>query len=488
MKFYFVGAGVLNSAQLDRLHYAGVPVSDSTAPRWLSSKLPSRPGFAFAEEHFQKMLEVLGGRVIKTAVLDKFDDQQLVEPKLIFDKTPAPVVMADSNLPKGEEALLRVLRKRLLPRSKSDIILRYAGGTEVDTTNAVSPIFSYHKTGKFPPPPSSPLYIYLWGAPKGSRKQPRTQGYRLWTVDIPPTCPITPVQSTHGKLLFDFYNTAIGQLNGNVACCYFDLLMAALPVYHAEIIFDFFAEDLAELLFGNPKSQFEHAELRRQQRDEFFRKNFAAVGLQGYTHSLNQQRRRLAEATEKIASLDADLRRAIMQREGALRAIAGIESDAEEGSKNIDQQYDLLRANKKVTDVIVHPGVIEVRTSYLYCKHRDTGEWHELGEMAIHIYTHPATKPPFVVENLTRRIKGVTEGMHHPHVFADGHLCMGSYERTMIEYLATHDYSSLVGLIIYFLETHTPGDAAGKYLGNWPKLSPAKTNALIKDGTLSAPK
>ena len=61
---------------------------------------------------------------------------------------------------------------------------------------------------------------------------------------------------------------------------------------------------------------------------------------------------------------------------------------------------------------------------------------------------------------------------------------MGGYQKQMNELLIAHDYASLLGLIIFFLETHTPTDAAGQYLHRWPELKAPQVEALVAKGVL----
>lgn len=480
MKFYFVASGALSTEQLTRMRSADVPFAPtSAAGGWIGV----RSGIGFSETGFSQLLDVLGGRVTKETVLDGQEKQQLVEPKLVFDRTPKPVVISEVETSKDIKPLLTVIREILLPRAGSDIILRSAGGTSVDSYSVKFSPYTGNRR-RLPPPG----YIYLWGTSNSLSNRCAMQSCRLWSIDLPPTAPMIPGPSK--SPIVDFYNTVVGEVTNNVALCLFNLLAENLPVSLAQVVFRYFVEDLTEIWFGTKDSKAAHLRLRKKQREEFFREETVKAGLQALDRSLRQQHERLDQVREEIALLNRQLMLLMAHREGAIRAIEGISTDLDKKKQTLSDQYDLMRSHKRVDDVIVHSRFIEIRTSTVYCQHRITRGWHEIGRMVIRIYTDPPKKsdsgstPTITVENLTHRRNTIRDGFHHPHVWPEGNLCMGGYQKQMNELLISHDYASLLGLIIFFLETHTPTDAAGKYLDMWPELTGSQVEALVAKGIL----
>lgn len=88
----------------------------------------------------------------------------------------------------------------------------------------------------------------------------------------------------------------------------------------------------------------------------------------------------------------------------------------------------------------------------------------ELGEMGIEI---ALTEGNIYIQNLTKRVKGFREGMHHPHVFPDGKACWGNYYNDIKELMNSRDFAGLVTVILSFLQTANPADEAGVFFYKW---------------------
>lgn len=141
-------------------------------------------------------------------------------------------------------------------------------------------------------------------------------------------------------------------------------------------------------------------------------------------------------------------------------------------------EYDNLLKVPKVTDVKVENGEIRVFTRTLYCRD-GYGNWREIG--AFRISLNPKEKSPRW-HNLTRQVNAFKVGMQAPHVWPEGHACLGNTVTTFETLFNSQQWAIAAALAIEFVESVNIGDAAGKHIGSWPLGTPpadveAKTEA-----------
>lgn len=135
------------------------------------------------------------------------------------------------------------------------------------------------------------------------------------------------------------------------------------------------------------------------------------------------------------------------------------------------QEYDALLRVPKVKDVKVDGRNIVVYTDVLYCKDDRSGYLHEIGAFRIELPLGGASPRWF---NQTRRVTGIAEGQHAPHVYSDGHACLGNTADVFRRLLRDHQFAIAAQYAIEFVEQANTADPAGKRIDNWPRARKKK--------------
>ena len=112
-----------------------------------------------------------------------------------------------------------------------------------------------------------------------------------------------------------------------------------------------------------------------------------------------------------------------------------------------------------------------VSTSELRCQHPIDRNIHSIGAFKITLALGIHTSDYVMWKNLTRRVNGCSTSMHAPHVWSDGHACLGNMTGVFQGLLARGDYYAAVDMAIKFIESVNITDGAGKYLFQWPIVS-----------------
>jgi hypothetical protein len=78
--------------------------------------------------------------------------------------------------------------------------------------------------------------------------------------------------------------------------------------------------------------------------------------------------------------------------------------------------------------------------------------------------------------NLDRLVSGYkAEGMQAPHVFPDGHGCLGNIEGILPQLMARMDVPTMLQTILAYLGSVNTEDAAGRHVDKWPLVGGPKT-------------
>ena len=126
-------------------------------------------------------------------------------------------------------------------------------------------------------------------------------------------------------------------------------------------------------------------------------------------------------------------------------------------------------ANYKTTKkIILTSDEIIVQTNTLYINEEVEEKRYLLGEMEIHMPTNVCDG--IRLYNLTGTRNAYSTGMHHPHVFAEGDPCLGSFSKTITECRARDNFFGLYLTLINFCRTVDIEDDAGKYIIAWDEV------------------
>jgi len=144
---------------------------------------------------------------------------------------------------------------------------------------------------------------------------------------------------------------------------------------------------------------------------------------------------------------------------------------ADDLPKKLALEFDKILEIPKITKVEVDAsGKLYAYTTTIYCTNPETKIEHEIGAFCIEIDANEEDYDNALrMKNLTRTVNGYDPGMHAPHVFSEGHPCLGSIEDVVPDLLSNYEYAALIMVVIQFLESVNPNDDAGQHITEWPR-------------------
>jgi hypothetical protein len=114
---------------------------------------------------------------------------------------------------------------------------------------------------------------------------------------------------------------------------------------------------------------------------------------------------------------------------------------------------------------------LSVYTHHITTMHRTTKNLHDMGYYRMVVPIDQALQ--FRWFNLTRRIQAPgTEAKNHPHIYSDGHACLGNADRLLRESLLMGDIYGTIQIGLRFLTSCQVTDPAGMALDYWPLYLP----------------
>lgn len=143
--------------------------------------------------------------------------------------------------------------------------------------------------------------------------------------------------------------------------------------------------------------------------------------------------------------------------------------------KTFAREFDDLLRVPKVVDVRVVGTTIQVFTEIIYALDPLVNRYREIGAFRIDLDQGELSPRWF---NLTRKVKGLAEDMHAPHVFKAGNACLGNSAELFGQLFRERQWSMAALLAIEFVESVNVNDSAGRLIGNWPEVpaqGPART-------------
>lgn len=129
-------------------------------------------------------------------------------------------------------------------------------------------------------------------------------------------------------------------------------------------------------------------------------------------------------------------------------------------------EFDNLFKISKLESIFVNDKVITVNTDSLFCTDPRTNKIHEIGRFLINIYTDTG----FISWINKDHIVSVGgSGMQAPHIFEDGHACMGNSEEVFSDLIAKFEFPLAIMMAINFVEDVNTDDAVGRFVNQWPE-------------------
>ena len=126
-----------------------------------------------------------------------------------------------------------------------------------------------------------------------------------------------------------------------------------------------------------------------------------------------------------------------------------------------DEFNNLFKINN-LQSIFVQDGIISVNTDVLYCKDPRSGKLHEIGRFLINIDTGNGYIEWSNKDRLVRN-------MQAPHIFEDGHACMGNSEEIFADLIAKFEFPLAIMMAINFVEDVNVDDQVGGFVDHWPE-------------------
>jgi hypothetical protein len=110
---------------------------------------------------------------------------------------------------------------------------------------------------------------------------------------------------------------------------------------------------------------------------------------------------------------------------------------------------------------------LSVYTQHITTRHRTSNDLHDMGYYRLKVPMERAYD--FRWFNLSRRVSSQgSEPKNHPHIYADGHACLGNANRMLEDALGSGKLYDTIQIGIRFLTSCQVADPAGVALGYWP--------------------
>ena len=218
-----------------------------------------------------------------------------------------------------------------------------------------------------------------------------------------------------------------------------------------------------------PKERDVHDLVLLETRRKIQKKEYVRECAKRHEKNVQMTKQAIIKKDLDVAELQSELVKSIREGQGLrLKYEQLVKSyDREKEEEKLAKEFDTILAMDKVVDVQVRGGVISVFTKTLYCVDNRDGVEHEMGTYRIDIQTD-GKDHGVKWFNLTRRVAGIQANMNAPHVYEDGHACLGNMNEIIPSYIANYEFAVVMMLAIQFVESANTSDPAGKYVNNWP--------------------
>ncbi len=203
-------------------------------------------------------------------------------------------------------------------------------------------------------------------------------------------------------------------------------------------------------------------------------KNFVNLCVKGQVKKINRIEENITSYEKKINLIKENLIKEIQKKEHLQKELDSLKPNLKLDNEYFKKQYERLTNINNVTKVrIPEPEKLLIYTNELYCTDPRTNKIHEIGKFKITIDVK-GREGGIKWKNMSRLVKNAysCDGMQAPHVYADGHACLGNIEEAIAEYLGKYDFYTLVILAIKFIESCNVSDSAGTHINKWPVYNP----------------
>lgn len=199
---------------------------------------------------------------------------------------------------------------------------------------------------------------------------------------------------------------------------------------------------------------------------EIFNKNYKNIK----ERKLNDINRRILDNQYYINAYSENLKNVLMTQDNLNDEKRKYEKQDNYGNyaERLTKEIENIHKYKTTKKITITETEIIVYTNTLYINEEINEKRYLLGEMEIHL--------PFDIKNgirlfnLTGTRNAYNTNMHHPHVFAEGDPCLGSFAKTITECRARDNFFGLYLTLINFCRTVDIEDEAGHYITAWDEV------------------
>ncbi|MDD5290131.1 MAG: hypothetical protein PHT40_02965 [Patescibacteria group bacterium] len=307
------------------------------------------------------------------------------------------------------------------------------------------------------------FHIYFFAAPTESIRQGFLTPKQLWRIPLPTKSGSFQI-TNEGKIIYDEDGQEAGQIIAGRN------LYIPFPILGADEeykkIFKKLMQAVASLLTSTTaERQKQEAKMRTAQGQAY-----ANTCLQNKESIIKDAKEELTEVANRVNSLQIQLVTAIRKYDALKEVADGKKKDGGVYRKQFAIDFEKMRQLEKIRKVSCIKNQLIVDTDILFCKHPRKDQIHLIGAFRIVIPLNgDCNQIRFF--NLTQKIGG----HNAPHVFEDGHACLGAeMEEVLPQLIARFDFMPLLIMCIVFLESANYNDPMGQHIDNWPIVEKAK--------------
>jgi len=202
--------------------------------------------------------------------------------------------------------------------------------------------------------------------------------------------------------------------------------------------------------------------------------------IQALELKVEQLRSEACAIESQLTTIDHNIRRVRHDAglEEQLLSLSNNDSPAPGTGRNLIAEGTRLRekAREEFDFLITYPllrylphssqSKLMIFTRHITTRHRGNGDLHDLVFYRIIV---PVSKAgDFRWFNLSRRENGISTAMNHPHVYAEGHACLGNAKEALEKVMQQGDLYGAMMLGVRFVASCNVNDTAGRSLINWP--------------------
>jgi hypothetical protein len=191
-------------------------------------------------------------------------------------------------------------------------------------------------------------------------------------------------------------------------------------------------------------------------------------------------RRKVEDRDKRIVQLREEMLKELTRRKEIDSELLFLETTPLDDTEILSRELDRLDSLDKIVKLDILKNKICIYTSLLLSKDSRTKKIHEIGEFRIEIDPTGSSGSGGVrFYNLTRKVNASSSRMNAPHVYNDGHACLGNAESSIVEMVRRRQIVELIQYLIAFLETANTEDSAGAHINKWPEVT-KKTRTMLE--------